>query len=96
MISHSRIVRLEDYEKYVGPETVERIQKKATPLRDIHIANINSTFYGGGVAELLTNCLQDLALAFEPGEKGVLTRPPANPRPASCPRLLSRELFSWA
>ena len=55
MISHSRIVGLEDYEKYVGPETVERIQIKARALRDIHIANINSTFYGGGVAELLSS-----------------------------------------
>jgi trehalose synthase len=53
MISHSRIVHLEDYEKFVGPETVERIQKKARPLEDLHVANINSTFYGGGVAELL-------------------------------------------
>lgn len=29
---------------------------------------------------LVTNGLQDIALAFEPGEKGVLTRPPRSPK----------------
>ncbi|MFQ5585876.1 MAG: cation-translocating P-type ATPase [Thermodesulfobacteriota bacterium] len=29
---------------------------------------------------LVTNGLQDVALAFEPGEKGILKRPPRNPR----------------
>ncbi len=49
---HSKI-RIEDYEEYIGAETVERILNKAKPLRDRHIAHINSTYYGGGVAELL-------------------------------------------
>jgi trehalose synthase len=48
-----RLVGLEDYEPFVGAETVDRIQKKAHGLRELHVANINSTYYGGGVAELL-------------------------------------------
>ena len=50
--SHSTI-QIEDYEQYIGAEAVERIVTKAKPLRDRHIAHINSTYYGGGVAELL-------------------------------------------
>jgi len=53
MINHPRIVRLEDYEQFVGAETVERILKKARHLWDLHVVNVNSTYYGGGVAELL-------------------------------------------
>lgn len=50
-----RIVHVEDYEKYVGAETIARIHKKAKPLQDLHVANVNSTYYGGGVAELLSS-----------------------------------------
>ncbi len=53
MINHTRIVRIEDYEELVGAETVERIIRKASSLRDLHVVNVNSTYYGGGVAELL-------------------------------------------
>jgi trehalose synthase len=53
MINHSRVVSIEDYEPLIGAEAVDRILKKAKPLRDFHVVNINSTFYGGGVAELL-------------------------------------------
>ncbi len=49
-----RIVRIEDFEPYVGAETVERILEKAKPLRELHIANVSSTYYGGGVAETLS------------------------------------------
>jgi trehalose synthase len=55
MANHQRIVQIEDYEKLVGPGTIERIQKKAKPLQHLHIANVNSTYYGGGVAEILTS-----------------------------------------
>ncbi len=44
---------IEDYEQYVGSETVERILKKAKYLRDAHIVHVSATYYGGGVAELL-------------------------------------------
>ncbi len=53
MLDHPRLVKLEDYAQYVGDEPVERILKKAEPLRDLHVVNVNSTYYGGGVAELL-------------------------------------------
>jgi trehalose synthase len=50
-----KIVELQDYEKYVGGEAVERIQKKAERLQGLHVVNVNSTYYGGGVAELLSS-----------------------------------------
>ncbi|MGE5753094.1 MAG: glycosyltransferase [Deltaproteobacteria bacterium] len=50
----NRIAQVEDFEPYVGAETVERILKKAKPLRDLHIAHVSSTYYGGGVAEILS------------------------------------------
>ena len=37
---------------------------------------------------LVTNGLQDVALAFEPGEKGILARPPRDPRERIMSRLL--------
>lgn len=46
-------IRIEDYERYVGAETVERILDKSRPFQDRYVANVNSTYYGGGVAELL-------------------------------------------
>ncbi len=48
-----RLVELEDYEPLVGEEAVARIRKKAAPLQGLHVAHVNSTYYGGGVAELL-------------------------------------------
>jgi trehalose synthase len=53
MINHLRLVHIEDYQPLIGAEAVERILKKAKPLRDLHVVNVNSTYYGGGVAELL-------------------------------------------
>jgi trehalose synthase len=50
-----RITQIEDYAPLVGSETIERLIKKARPLRHLHVANVNSTYYGGGVAELLTS-----------------------------------------
>jgi trehalose synthase len=50
-----RITQIEDYEPLVGAETIERIMKKAKPLQHLHVANVSSTYYGGGVAELLTS-----------------------------------------
>jgi trehalose synthase len=50
-----RIVRVEEYEQFVGAETVDRILSKAKLLRDRHIVHINSTYYGGGVAEMLSS-----------------------------------------
>jgi trehalose synthase len=50
-----RLCTVEDYEEFIGAEAVDRILKKVARLRDLHIANINSTYYGGGVAELLSS-----------------------------------------
>lgn len=47
------LVTVEDYERFIGPETLERLREKAKPLQAMHIAHVNSTYYGGGVAELL-------------------------------------------
>jgi trehalose synthase len=48
-------IKLEDYEQFTGPETIDRIYKKLQPLKDAHVTNISSTYYGGGVAELLSS-----------------------------------------
>jgi trehalose synthase len=55
MLRHHRITQIEDYEPFVGGETIERIRKKAKSLQHLHMVNVNSTYYGGGVAELLTS-----------------------------------------
>lgn len=49
------LTQIEDYEPLVGAETVERIQKKATGLKGFHVVHLNSTYYGGGVAEMLSS-----------------------------------------
>jgi len=43
-----RITQIEDYEPLVGAETIERIMKKAKTPHHLHVANVNSTYYGGG------------------------------------------------
>ena len=48
------LVQLENYEQFVGPGKIEQIRKKAKSLQHLHVAHVNSTYYGGGVAELLT------------------------------------------
>lgn len=53
MVTTEHFPKIEDYEQYVGSETVERIMKKAKNLRDAHVVHVNATYYGGGVAELL-------------------------------------------
>src|SRR5437660_3772852 len=50
-----RIIQIEDYEPLVGRETVERIQQKARKLKGLRVANFNSTYYGGGVAETISS-----------------------------------------
>ena len=55
MAKEFRTTRIEDYEPLIGAESVERIIRKARPLQDFHVTNINSTYYGGGVAQLLTS-----------------------------------------
>lgn len=50
-----KIITLEDYEQLIGAEAIDRINRKAESLSGLHVANVNSTYYGGGVAELLSS-----------------------------------------
>jgi trehalose synthase len=54
MRNHLRIIQVDDYEPLVGAQTVQRVKDKAKPLQNLHVAHVNSTYYGGGVAELLS------------------------------------------
>jgi trehalose synthase len=53
-MSRFRITQIEDYEPLIGRENVERIREKARRLKGLRVANFNSTYYGGGVAEMLS------------------------------------------
>ncbi len=48
-----RLVHVDDYAPFIGAEAVDRILEKAEALQPMRVAHVNSTFYGGGVAELL-------------------------------------------
>lgn len=50
-----RLVSVEDYEPHIGSAAVERILEKAHQVRDLHVVHVNSTYYGGGVSELLSS-----------------------------------------
>jgi len=50
-----KTIPLDDYEEFVGSETIGRIKEKAKVLQGLHVANVNSTYYGGGVAQLLSS-----------------------------------------
>jgi trehalose synthase len=54
-VSPQKVIQVEDYEPFIGPKTIDRIRKKAKTLQYLHVANVNATYYGGGVAELLTS-----------------------------------------
>jgi trehalose synthase len=43
------------YEQLVGRETVRRIEAKARALADMHVMHMNSTYYGGGVSQILSS-----------------------------------------
>src|SRR5436189_4637785 len=50
-----RITQIEDYEPLIGSENVDRIREKARKFKDLRVANFNSTYYGGGVAEMISS-----------------------------------------
>lgn len=57
--------RLDDYAADAGDAAVERLRRVAAPLRGARILQVNSTAYGGGVAELLVThiaLLRDLGI----------------------------------
>ncbi len=45
---------LNDYRKIVGDDTIGKIYQKARRLYGKTVVHVNSTYYGGGVAEILT------------------------------------------
>src|SRR5438876_8113460 len=50
-----RIQQIEDYHALIGPAKVQRIREKAKKFKGLRVANFNSTYYGGGVAEMLSS-----------------------------------------
>lgn len=48
---------LEDYREIVGDETISEIYKRARKMYGRRVMHINSTYYGGGVAEMLSSLL---------------------------------------
>src|SRR2546430_10340641 len=47
--------QIEDYEPLIRREAVERIREKASKFNGLRVANFNSTYYGGGVAEMISS-----------------------------------------
>src|SRR5205085_11814669 len=67
---------LEQYESLIGAAAIERIMHKAERLRTLHAVHISSTFYGGGVTEILTPLtLMMNALGIETGWRLVQRTP---------------------
>src|SRR5438105_8152968 len=54
-MAHHRITQIEDYEPLIGSENIERIREKARKFKGLRVANFNSTYYGGGVAEMISS-----------------------------------------
>jgi trehalose synthase len=50
-----KLASVKDYESMVGAATVDRILSKARKLSDLHLVNVSSTYYGGGVTEILSS-----------------------------------------
>lgn len=53
LLNTPHLTTLEDHAQIVGQQTIERILRKAQGLSDFHTTHINSTYYGGGVAQLI-------------------------------------------
>jgi len=45
--------KIDQYEKIIGRKKIKEIKEEAGPLEGKYITHINSTYYGGGVAEIL-------------------------------------------
>jgi trehalose synthase len=54
-MGHYRITQIEDYQPLVGAEVIQRIRDKAAKFKGLRVANFNSTYYGGGVAETISS-----------------------------------------
>jgi trehalose synthase len=55
IMQHYKIKHIEDYKQLIGEEAVKRIREKAEKVKGLHIVNVNSTYYGGGVSQLLSS-----------------------------------------
>ena len=51
-------IELDDYAEHVGDETVMRIRGKAEALRGMRVVHMNSTFYAGGVVEIILSLVR--------------------------------------
>ena len=61
------MVKIKDYEQYVGADVIYELELYAAKLSDITIQNINSTAVGGGVAEILSRMIPLLQVRKERG-----------------------------
>jgi len=52
---HHTINTIHDYIPFIGEEKVGQIRQKAKEVQGLHVANVNSTYYGGGVSQLLSS-----------------------------------------
>ncbi len=50
-------INVDEYKKYVGDEAIEELKTLAAPLKGKVWSNVNSTFDGGGVAEMLRSVI---------------------------------------
>ena len=51
------MLKLNDYRDIIGEQAIEKIRNSANLLVEKHIIHINSTYYGGGVAEMLNSLI---------------------------------------
>ena len=80
-----KLTSVEDYEPLIGAESVERLLKKAEALHDLHVVNVNSTYYGGGVAEILSSLtLLMNASGIRTGWRVIQGRPISSASPRKC------------
>jgi hypothetical protein len=55
MQSRHAVATVEDYEPFIGQKAVDRILSKGRQLTGRSIAHVNSSYYGGGVAGMLSS-----------------------------------------
>jgi trehalose synthase len=49
------VLSLKNYASIIGEGSIQKIYEEAAPLENKHVEHVNSTFYGGGVAEILNS-----------------------------------------
>ena len=66
-----KLVTIADYEPLIGVEAVEHICRKAERLNDVHVVHVNSTYYHGGAAEILSSTLLMNAAGIKTGWRAI-------------------------